>query len=89
MSYPSLILNEIETHNYTLEHYSSGDDDTDLDYYLDSDSEYALTAQQQWEESMKQITGLVNLVLFPLVGKLLGRRTAHFAWRRFAEWWFI
>lgn len=81
MSYPSLIVDEI----YELDN----NDDTDLDYYSDSESEYELSAQKQWEESIKQINGLVNLVFFPLVGKLLGRRTAHFVWRRFAEWWFI
>lgn len=62
------------------------DSESDSGYY--SDSEYGLTAQQQWEESIEQIRGLVNLVLFPLLGKVLGRRTAHIIWHRFADWWF-
>lgn len=61
---------------------------TDLDYYSDTDSEYMLTAQQQWEESAKQISDLIHFVFFPLLGKFLGRRTAHVVWRHFAEWWF-
>lgn len=64
----------------------SSDMDSDSDYY--SDSEYGLSAQQHWEESVKQIRSLVNLVLFPLVGKVLGRRTAHVVWRHFANWYF-
>lgn len=67
------------------------EDEFDDDSYLsDSDlSDDLLTAQQQWEESMNQITGLFNLVLFPLVGKVIGRRTAHIIWAKFANWWFI
>lgn len=75
----------------SLELHSSADiisDDTDFDYYSETESEYELTAQQHWEESFKQVTELVHFVLFPLLGKFLGRRTAHVAWRRFAEWWF-
>lgn len=64
------------------------DDDTDIDYYSELDSEYYLTAQEQWEESIKQVEALVHFVLIPLVGKLLGRRTAHILWRRFANWYF-
>lgn len=64
------------------------ENDTEVDYYSDSGSEVGFSAQQQWEESIRQITGLVNFVLFPLIGKLLGRRTAHMVWRRFANWWF-
>lgn len=65
------------------------DNDTEVDYYSDdSSSDFDLSAQEQWEESIKQITGLVNFVLFPIIGKLLGRRTAHILWLRFADWWF-
>lgn len=73
---------------YELDISDTNDNDTEVDYYSDSSSDFELTAQEQWEESVKQITGLVNLVLFPMLGKLLGRRTAHVVWRRFAEWWF-
>ena len=55
-----------------------------------SDSEYdALTAQQQWEQSAAQLKALVEHVLFPLIGKVLGRRCAHVLWRQVAEWWFV
>lgn len=85
MSYPTLI----DTLDLAdLAQTEPRDDDTDIDYYSELDSEYYLTAQEQWEESIKQIEGLVNFVIVPLVGKLLGRRTAHVLWRRFANWYF-
>ncbi|KAM9904826.1 hypothetical protein OXX80_003813 [Metschnikowia pulcherrima] len=64
----------------------SGEEDSG--YYSETESEYDVSAQEQWDESIKQITGLVNFVIFPLLGKLLGRRTAHIIWRKVANWWF-
>lgn len=76
-------------------------DDTDLDYMSDSEYEYSsgsdsdyydenrLSAQKQWEESLKQINGLFSLVIFPLIGKVLGRRFSHIIWNKFSDWWFI
>ena len=63
--------------------------DSDSFYYDDSGSEYELTAQEQWEESLKQINNLINLIIFPLIGKVIGRRFSHIIWRRFANWWFV
>ncbi|CAG88307.1 DEHA2E17182p [Debaryomyces hansenii CBS767] len=63
--------------------------DSDSYYYDDSGSEYELTAQEQWEESLKQINNLINLIIFPLIGKVIGRRFSHIIWRRFANWWFV
>ncbi|OBA20657.1 hypothetical protein METBIDRAFT_32626 [Metschnikowia bicuspidata var. bicuspidata NRRL YB-4993] len=60
----------------------------DSDYYSESDSEYDLLAQRHWEASIEQITELVRFVIFPLLGKFLGRKSAHIMWRRFANWWF-
>lgn len=82
-------LNEYISREYT-------DDENDLEsthsYYsstasVSSSSEYSLTAQEQWDESMKQIQALVSFVIFPLIGKLLGRRFSKIVWRRFANWW--
>ncbi|CUM46102.1 uncharacterized protein AC631_01406 [Debaryomyces fabryi] len=63
--------------------------DSDSQYYDDSGSEYDLTAQEQWEESLKQVNNLINLIIFPLIGKVIGRRFSHIIWRKFANWWFI
>lgn len=41
------------------------------------DSELKLiNAQLQWEESLEQVEKLVGWVILPLIGKVLGRRTA-------------
>lgn len=59
--------------------------DSDSSEYTD-DSYYEVSAQEQWEESLRQVNALVSLVLFPLIGKVLGRRTSHMIWRRVANW---
>ncbi|KAL1574282.1 hypothetical protein MG5_05428 [Candida albicans P57072] len=64
-------------------------DDEYSDYTSDEDSEYALSAQEHWEESMKQLTMLFSIVIFPLIGKLLGRRFSKIIWRKVANWWFV
>ncbi|ODV78200.1 uncharacterized protein CANTADRAFT_299083 [Suhomyces tanzawaensis NRRL Y-17324] len=78
-----------DEYDYDDDDYDYDDDDYDDDYESDSDDSFHLTAQEQWEESMKQIEGLISFVIFPLVGKVLGRRTSHIIWRRIANWWFI
>jgi len=40
------------------------------------DEEYQL-AQQEWEESLEQLAQIVSVVLFPFLGKWLGRRWSY------------
>ncbi len=42
----------------------------------DSDEELRL-AQEEWEESMQQLSQLLSIVLLPFFGKWLGRRWSH------------
>ena len=42
----------------------------------DDDDEYKL-AQEEWEESLAQLTQLVSIVLLPFFGKWLGRRWSY------------
>ncbi|CAI1576537.1 hypothetical protein SEUBUCD646_0L01650 [Saccharomyces eubayanus] len=42
-------------------------------------------AQRQWEESLQQLSKLLNWVLLPLLGKYMGRRMAKTLWSRFIE----
>lgn len=67
----------------TEEFESSGSEYTDSDSYSDSDSDEQVSdAQQEWEESVRQLEGLLYLVLFPVAGKFIGRRLAFFCkWR--------
>ncbi|KAK6456363.1 uncharacterized protein RJT20DRAFT_141015 [Scheffersomyces xylosifermentans] len=69
--------------------YMTTTEDEYEDDEIDSEFSYELTAQEQWEESLKQINGLVNFIIFPMIGKVLGRRFSHLLWRRIADWWFI
>jgi len=43
-------------------------------------------ADQQWEDNLAELKIITNLVLFPFVGKFLGRRFAYYLWRIFMEW---
>ncbi|CAN6638317.1 mitochondrial import protein 2 [Trichomonascus vanleenenianus] len=60
-------------------------EDVSSSYGSDSDSEYD-DAQEQWEESLEQLKGLVTLILVPLAGKFLGRRFAYFVWGKYVEY---
>ncbi|AET39347.1 Mim2p Ecym_4284 [Eremothecium cymbalariae DBVPG len=78
-------------------------DDGDLDYDSYSEdygydmdefdsinySEELLNAQWQWEQSLEQLKQVVNWLVLPLVGKLLGRRAAGIIWSRFMAWWWV
>ena len=78
-------MSQLQQYNdLTEESMSSSHEEYDDEY-----SEYALSAQEHWEESMKQLTMLFSIVIFPLIGKLLGRRFSKIIWRKVANWWFV
>lgn len=57
-------------------------DDSDSDAYSDSSwntEQEELEAQLQWEESVRQLQALVNLVAVPWVSRYFGRKWAY--WR--------
>ncbi|KAM3160982.1 hypothetical protein ACU8KH_05130 [Lachancea thermotolerans] len=60
------------------------------EYIVDSDEEdyeaQLLSAQQQWEESLEQLSQVFNWILLPLVGKYLGRRTALRVWKNVMQY---
>lgn len=70
------------------EYITTDDEYSDDDYESESEYSYEMTAQQHWEESMKQVEGLLSFIIFPILGKVLGRRFSHLVWKRVAEWWF-
>ena len=45
-----------------------------------------LDAQQQWEESLEQLSKVLNWVVLPLIGKFMGRRTAKVIWQHVMEY---
>lgn len=70
-----------------MDEYVTTDEEYTDDYESDSES-FELSAQEHWEESMKQVEGLLSFIIFPLIGKVLGRRFSHVIWKRVANWWF-
>lgn len=52
------------------------DDDIDTDggYVSEGDSYYSYDAEAEWEESKAQINALFSLVIFPFVGRWLGKK---------------
>jgi hypothetical protein len=70
------------------EYITTDDEYSDDDYESENEYSYEMTAQQHWEESMKQVEGLLSFIIFPILGKVLGRRFSHLVWKRVAEWWF-
>lgn len=59
------------------------DSETDSDF---ENEVYTNDAQHQWDENMKQIETAVFFVLCPVIGKLVGRKTAQSLWARFVTW---
>jgi hypothetical protein len=51
---------------------SEGTEYEEEEYSLSSD------AQQEWEESLRQLEGLFTMIFFPILGKFLGRRFSHY-----------
>ncbi|CAH2352821.1 mitochondrial import protein 2 [[Candida] railenensis] len=89
----SSILDQIQEANEPIDltDYDESDGEYDSSYESDYSSvsgDY-LTAQQQWEESVNQVKELFNMALFPMIGKVIGRRMAHMVWAKVADWWFI
>ncbi|KAI8337829.1 hypothetical protein EDC96DRAFT_523462 [Choanephora cucurbitarum] len=56
--------------------YASLDDSV---YSEEEDSLYSYDAEAEWEESKQQLNALFSLVLFPLVGRWLGKKVAFWS----------
>lgn len=67
------------------------EDLTDTESFYSDETSYEgyLSAQKQWEESIGQLKSILYLVLFPVVGRLIGRKFTYMLWKRFANWWFM
>ncbi|ORX49797.1 hypothetical protein DM01DRAFT_1100745 [Hesseltinella vesiculosa] len=55
-------------------------DDAPDGYYDDDDSDYSYDAEAEWEESKAQMQALFSMVVFPYLGKFLGRKFSF--WRK-------
>lgn len=63
---------EDDYNEFVLEAEAEAEDHEDYHYRR-------LYAEQQWQESLQQITQLLNFVILPLVGKVIGRKVAGYS----------
>ncbi|KAI8140724.1 hypothetical protein BJV82DRAFT_581071 [Fennellomyces sp. T-0311] len=64
------------------------EDDISIDDDLDSqggDSYYSYDAEAEWEESKEQLNALFSLVIFPFVGRWLGKKFSFWLWSRYSS----
>ncbi|KAH8153720.1 uncharacterized protein LAJ45_02533 [Morchella importuna] len=53
----------------------------------DSDSDGGYNdAEEEWQESLRQLELLMGMVIVPFFGKWVGRRTAYWTWAKFMTW---
>ncbi|CAM0141707.1 hypothetical protein VKS41_007763 [Umbelopsis sp. WA50703] len=64
------------------------DEGNDADY-LDEDSESSYDADLEWEESKEQINMLLSMVIFPFVGKWLGRKFSFWVWSKYLHSFYV
>ncbi|KAI8981738.1 hypothetical protein BDF20DRAFT_862932 [Mycotypha africana] len=66
---------------------SLDDDELNVEQYStqedDENSLYSYDAEAEWEESKQQINALFSVVVFPFVGKWLGKKFSFWLWARF------
>ncbi|KAI9301788.1 hypothetical protein BJ944DRAFT_270950 [Cunninghamella echinulata] len=67
---------EINNHNTNDGYYYDDEDD-----YTD----YSYDAEAEWEETKQQVNTLFSLVIFPFVGKWLGRKCSFWIWSRWTN----
>ncbi|KAJ8083904.1 hypothetical protein PM082_002671 [Marasmius tenuissimus] len=60
-------------------------DDSEDGSYLPDDEYQLAQAQEEWEESLRQLQHLFSVVFLPLVGKWLGRKWSYWAYARYAR----
>ncbi|KAI8342386.1 hypothetical protein BC941DRAFT_509298 [Chlamydoabsidia padenii] len=54
------------------------------DFEDDDSSDYTYDADAEWEESKAQMNALFSLVIFPFVGRWLGRKLSFLVWSRWS-----
>lgn len=67
------------------EQMTENEDETSTQYTYSTDV-FRKTTQEEWEENLIQIKTLLNFVILPVLGKVLGRKFSLLVWKKFAEW---
>jgi len=66
------------------EEEEENDEEDDSSYTYESDVvDYNLG--KEWQDIVTQFNSLVFLVCIPVIGRMVGRRFAHYIWRRIAD----
>lgn len=82
---------ELSTNTDITPSESAGEQSGDeTDEYTDDDNDDAVMveendSQQQWDESMEQLNKVCIFVIFPLLGKFVGKKVANIIWKRIAS----
>ncbi|CAO3633305.1 unnamed protein product [Cunninghamella echinulata] len=50
-----------------------------------TNNDYSYDAEAEWEETKQQVNTLFSLVIFPFVGKWLGRKCSFWIWSRWTN----
>ncbi|KAL9113753.1 MAG: hypothetical protein Q9227_002198 [Pyrenula ochraceoflavens] len=64
----------------------SSQSDSDTDVTISGSDVEESDAEREWRESIQQLELLLNMVVVPLLGKMVGRKFAYWGWKRYMEW---
>ncbi|KAF9925108.1 hypothetical protein FBU30_005067 [Linnemannia zychae] len=68
-----------------LSDIESIDDDSDFSEFSTTSSTSTRDLQREWDENMEQGRQLFAIVIFPFVGRWIGKKVAYWAWTRFLQ----
>ncbi|KAG0344710.1 hypothetical protein BG004_004247 [Podila humilis] len=84
-------INEIDEQLSEIESIDGNDDDDDDDDdgsvsdYSTTSSSDARDIQREWDENMEQGRQLFAIVIFPYIGKWMGKKMSYWIWTRFLQ----
>ncbi|CCD23288.1 Mim2p NDAI_0B02530 [Naumovozyma dairenensis CBS 421] len=64
------------------EDYECAEEETESDIETIDYNAALVDAQRQWEQSLDQLNKVFNWILLPMIGKVIGRRSARVIWQR-------
>ncbi|KAF9953874.1 hypothetical protein BGZ72_005095 [Mortierella alpina] len=68
-----------------LSDIDSIDDDSDFSEFSTTSSTSTRDIQREWDENMEQGRQLFAIVIFPFVGRWLGKKMSYWVWTRFLQ----
>ncbi|KAF9143903.1 hypothetical protein BGX30_014387 [Mortierella sp. GBA39] len=68
-----------------LSEVESIDDDSDFSEFSTTSSTDTRDIQREWDENMEQGRQLFAMVIFPFVGRWIGKKMSYWVWTRFLQ----